>query len=118
MIRAMLAAFCFFVSLTTVAADPLAPPVTLPNGEAFAAWEVPLQFSRTYHVNSQHPQAADENPGTEALPFRTINRAAQVLQPGERVAIAAGVYRERVAPARGGSGPDRMISYEAAPGRT
>src|SRR6185369_10366267 len=30
--------------------------------------------------------------------------------------IMAGVYRERVAPARGGTGPGKMISYEAAPG--
>ena len=30
--------------------------------------------------------------------------------------IAEGVYREWVNPARGGSGPDKMISYEAAPG--
>src|SRR5206468_7163704 len=27
-----------------------------------------------------------------------------------------GVYRERIAPARGGTGPDGIISYEAAPG--
>jgi hypothetical protein len=32
--------------------------------------------------------------------------------------IAAGTYRECVRPARGGSSPDRMISYEAAPGAT
>ena len=30
--------------------------------------------------------------------------------------IAAGVYREAIHPARGGTGPDAMISYEAAPG--
>jgi len=41
---------------------------------------------------------------------------AQILQPGERVVIMTGVYRERVAPRRGGTGPDKMISYEAAPG--
>jgi hypothetical protein len=38
-----------------------------------------------------------------------------VLQPGERVVVAAGVYRERIKPARGGSGPAALISYEAAP---
>jgi hypothetical protein len=79
-------------------------------------WEVPLEFWKTYHVNQSHPDASDENPGTEKRPFRTINRAAQVLQPGERVVIASGTYRERVRPVRGGSGPAGMISYEAAPG--
>jgi len=94
----------------------LIPPVLLPNGEEFKTWQVPLNFTRTYHVNQAHPKASDENPGTEDLPFRTINCAAQVLQPGERVVIAAGTYRERVAPACGGAGPDCIISYEAAPG--
>jgi len=52
------------------------------------------------------------------LPYLTVNKAAQVLEPGERVVIMSGVYRERVSPARGGTGPDKMISYEAAPGAT
>ncbi len=45
-----------------------------------------------------------------------ISNAAEVLRPGERVIIASGTYRECVRPARGGSGPALMISYEAAPG--
>jgi len=32
------------------------------------------------------------------------------------VLVHEGVYRERVKPARGGTGPDAMICYEAAPG--
>ena len=67
-------------------------------------------------MDNQNPRAADSNPGTKELPFSTINKAAQVLQPGERVVIMTGVYRERVVPKRGGTGPDKMISYEAAPG--
>ncbi|MCR4412430.1 MAG: right-handed parallel beta-helix repeat-containing protein [Thermoguttaceae bacterium] len=94
----------------------LSPPVLLPNGQEFKTWEKPLAFSHTYYVNPSHPQSSDENPGTPERPLRTIDRAAQLLQPGQRVVIAAGTYRERVRPARGGSGPDRMISYEAAPG--
>ncbi len=92
--------------------------VLLPDGRPFVSWEKPLQFTRTYYVDNRHPRAADANPGTEELPFLTVNKAAQVLQPGERVVIMTGVYRERVDPARGGTGPDRMISYEAAPGAT
>ncbi len=49
-------------------------------------------------------------------PFRTINRSAQVVRPGERVWIHAGVYREMVEPRLAGEGPDRMIAYEAVPG--
>ncbi|MEW5977626.1 MAG: right-handed parallel beta-helix repeat-containing protein [Acidobacteriota bacterium] len=90
--------------------------VLLPDGKEFASWERPFRFSRTYYVDNRNPRAADANPGTEQLPFATIGKAAQVLQPGERVVIQTGVYREQVIPARGGTGPDGMISYEAAPG--
>jgi hypothetical protein len=90
--------------------------VLLPDGREFVSWEKPLEFSRTYYVDNRDPNAADSNPGTRELPFLTINKAAQVLGPGERVVILEGVYRERIDPARGGTGPDRMISYESAPG--
>ena len=89
---------------------------TLPSGAEFPSWEKPLRFTHTYYVNGQAANADDSGPGTEQHPFRTISRAAQILKPGERVVIAEGVYREFVRPARGGAGPDAMISYEAAPG--
>jgi hypothetical protein len=90
------------------------PDSQLPDGKQFEFWEKPFTASRTYYVNGA--TGSDENAGTQERPFKTINKAAQVLQPGERVIIAEGVYRERVDPARGGSGPDKLISYEAAPG--
>ncbi len=92
------------------------PPDRMPDGSTFRSWEQPLRFSRTYYVDGQAAGADDSGPGTKERPFRTIGKAAQILQPGERVVIAAGVYRECVRPARGGSGPSRMIGYEAAPG--
>jgi hypothetical protein len=99
-----------------IAAAQIPTGVVLPDGREFVSWEQPLQFTKTYYVDNRNPQASDSNPGTQNLPFLTINTAAQVLQPGERVVIASGVYRERVSPARGGTGPGKMISYEAAPG--
>ncbi|MFZ2054876.1 MAG: right-handed parallel beta-helix repeat-containing protein [Candidatus Aminicenantales bacterium] len=90
--------------------------VLLPDGREFVSWKRPIPFTKTYYVDNRNPLAADANPGTSELPFLTINRAAQVLQPGERVIIMTGVFRERIDPARGGTGADRMISYEAAPG--
>jgi len=94
----------------------LDPPVLLPDGTEFKTWEVPCTFARTYYVEAAHPKASDTNPGTKAEPFLTIGRAAEILRPGERVVVGQGVYRERVTPPRGGTGPDAMISYEAAPG--
>src|ERR1019366_6174368 len=88
----------------------------LPDGTDFLAWEQPLTFSKTYYVDNGSGRADDNGPGSSERPFRTISKAAQVLQPGERVVIASGIYRECVRPERGGTGADKMISYEAAPG--
>ncbi|KAA6457603.1 twin-arginine translocation signal domain-containing protein [Acidobacteria bacterium AB60] len=88
----------------------------LPDGTLYRSWEQPLTFSKTYYVDNSSKHADDRGPGSKTRPFQTINKAAQVLEPGERVVIASGTYRECVRPMRGGSGPDRMISYEAAPG--
>jgi hypothetical protein len=88
----------------------------LPDGSEFPRWEQPLTFTRTYYVDNGAPGADDTGPGDKERPFRTIGKAAEVLEPGERVVIAAGVYRECIRPARGGAGPAQMISYEAAPG--
>ena len=90
--------------------------VRLPDGKGYTSWEQPLKFTKTYYVDNNSAKADDNGPGTSARPFRTINKAAQVLQPGERVVIASGTYRECVRPVRGGTGPTQMISYEAAPG--
>ncbi len=88
----------------------------LPDGTEHVFWDQPLTFSKTYYVDNGSARADDSGPGTNDRPFGTIGKAAQVLQPGERVVIAAGTYREWVRPERGGTGADKMISYEAAPG--
>lgn len=101
-------------------AAPAAVPSSsrLPDGSDFVFWEKPLTFSRTYYVDANAARGDDKGPGTRERPFLTISRAAEILQAGERVVIAAGIYRELIRPARGGAGPERMISYEAAPGAT
>ena len=45
----------------------------------------------------------DNNPGTLALPFKTIQHAANIAQPGDTVFIRGGTYRETVTPARSGT---------------
>jgi len=58
----------------------------------------------------------DANAGTSASPFLTINKAAQVAQPGDSVIVHAGEYREWVQPARGGTGENARIVYTVARG--
>jgi hypothetical protein len=95
---------------------PVQPPVLLPDGSFFKTWEQPAEHRRTFFVAQGHAQASDENPGTEDRPWKTIGRAAAVLEPGDRVVVKEGLYREWVRPARGGTGPSRMITYQAAKG--
>lgn len=105
-----------FIHAQQSPAAGVATDARLPDGTEFSSWEQPLKFTKTYYVDNASAKADDNGPGTSMRPFRTINKAAQVLQPGERVVIAAGTYRECVRPVRGGTGPTQMISYEAAPG--
>jgi hypothetical protein len=67
-------------------------------------------FSTTWQVSKSG------NDASTAGPFLTINKAAQVAQPGDSVIVRAGEYREWVQPARGGSSESTRIVYKAAPG--
>jgi parallel beta-helix repeat protein len=69
----------------------------------------------TFHV-AQVTNASDKNSGSSELPFQTISRAATLARPGDMVIVHGGVYRECVRPVRGGTGPDKMITYQAAKG--
>ena len=66
-----------------------------------------------YHVAID---GADTNPGTKKSPLRTIQRAADLAQPGDEVIVHEGVYRERINPPRGGESDAKRIGYRAAPG--
>ena len=56
------------------------------------------------------------NAGTRRAPLRTIQRAADLAQPGDVITVHAGVYRERINPPRGGVSDQRRIVYQAARG--
>lgn len=85
----------------------------LPDGVYFETWETELQFLEELHVDAANPNASDENTGTQTQPFRSIQAAANLAEPGTKIVIHAGEYRECVRPQKGGTGPDKMISYEA-----
>ncbi|HEU5071503.1 MAG TPA: carbohydrate-binding protein [Verrucomicrobiae bacterium] len=58
----------------------------------------------------------DANAGAQNTPFRTIQHAADLAQPGDVITVHEGVYRERVTPPRGGTSDKQRIVYRAAPG--
>lgn len=66
-----------------------------------------------YHVSIQ---GDDQAKGTADHPFRTISRAAALAMAGDTVVVHAGVYREWVNPANGGTEEHRIIYRSAGDG--
>jgi alpha-N-arabinofuranosidase len=62
------------------------------------------------------PSGDDANPGTQAAPLRTIQRGADLAEPGDVITVHAGVYRQRISPPRAGESDTKRIIYQAAPG--
>lgn len=82
----------------------------------FAQWDDLTIYSKEYVVDQRHRNASDTNPGTYDMPLKTINRALELVLPGEKVLIHTGIYREKLIPLRGGKSENKMISIVAAPG--
>ncbi len=76
------------------------------------AWSVAASATE-YHVAKD---GKDSNGGTPGAPLLTIQRAADLAQPGDTITVHRGVYRERVNPPRGGESAAKRIVYRAAPG--
>ncbi|MBD3420196.1 MAG: T9SS type A sorting domain-containing protein [Chitinivibrionales bacterium] len=76
------------------------------------AFSASLLSAATYYVATE---GSNSNPGTRKQPFRTIQHAADRMQPGDVCAIRQGIYFEEVVPPRSGE-PGRPIQFEAYPG--
>ncbi len=59
--------------------------------------------------------AERDGDGTETAPFRHINDAARVAQPGDEVLVAPGVYREYVNPQYAGTEDARIVYRSTEP---
>ena len=59
----------------------------MPDGSEFEFWECDTQYERELYVACNDPAASDDNDGSIAAPFKTINRAAAEAAPGIRVVI-------------------------------
>lgn len=53
-----------------------------------------------YFVDNQHPSSSNSNPGTQALPWRTIQHGADNTPAGNSLIVKAGDYPETVTIAR------------------
>jgi Protein of unknown function (DUF1565) len=68
----------------------------------------------TYYVSTS---GNDNNPGTMAVPFRTISKAATVATAGATVYVMGGVYNEFVTLANSGT-VGSPITFQSYPGQT
>jgi alpha-N-arabinofuranosidase len=59
----------------------------------------------------------DTQDGSASKPLLTITAAAAMAQPGDKITVRAGVYREHVNPPRGGTSDKARITYQAAAGQ-
>jgi hypothetical protein len=78
---------------------------------------VPLPAQATGNVYYVAKNGSNSNPGTEAQPWLTIQKAASTLVAGDTVYVKAGTYREQVRPKNSGSAGN-VITYAAYPGNT
>ncbi len=70
-----------------------------------------------FYVDTSHPSASDSNPGTEALPFKTISTAVKAVSAGDTVYVKAGTYDERQTIAIAANGTiDNYITIRNYPG--
>ncbi len=60
------------------------------------------------------PNGSDENPGTIDRPFKTVQKCAEIVQPGKICWLREGTYRETVKPAVSGTNkePITFAAYE------
>ena len=58
------------------------------------------------------PNGSDSNPGTQERPFKTVQKCADVAEPGITCLLRSGIYREAVRPSSSGTAEEPII-FEA-----
>jgi parallel beta-helix repeat protein len=94
----------FQISLAVLTACTINNPWVAPTPTVIPA----VPEGQHYYVSTN---GNDANPGTNTLPFQTINRAANVAKAGDVVLIQAGIYYEDVIPLQSGE-PGKYITYQ------
>jgi Right handed beta helix region len=88
---------------------PPAPP--LDDGDALPA-RLPPSTGQTFYVATT---GSDSNPGTLEAPWRNVQHALDVLQPGQRALVRGGTYAESLGVDRAGTAA-ATITIENYPG--
>lgn len=83
---------------------------------AFAKDELSPNKTSLHHEYHVSVNGNDTNDGSASKPLKTITAAADRAMPGDIITVHAGVYREQIAPPRGGNSEQERIVYQAAKG--
>ncbi|MCD4697098.1 MAG: hypothetical protein K8S16_12750, partial [Bacteroidales bacterium] len=89
--------------------------ILFPMSIIFVVLALTSAYGATYYVDAS--DGNDSNPGTEAQPWLTIQKAANTLIAGDTVYIEEGIYNEQVIPQNSGSDGNYIV-YLAYPGDT
>ncbi|MFC1604783.1 LamG-like jellyroll fold domain-containing protein, partial [Planctomycetota bacterium] len=86
---------------------------------SFTTMPADVSSAATYYVSPYERVASDNNPGTEARPFKTIGKATPLLRPGDTLLIRAGIYRETVILSQSGTAtkPIKIMAYPGDEGK-
>lgn len=84
----------------------------LPGGPGPVSSILPPSTGAVYYVSTS---GSDSNPGTVAAPWKTVQKALNTLQPGQRALVRAGTYAANLRMSRAGT-PSAPITVEAYPG--
>lgn len=94
--------------MTTSPTRSAATVLTIALGLISGLFAAPARAA-TYYVSTMGDDGA---PGTQTLPWRTIQKAAESLKPGDTAVVMAGTYREQVFVESQGL-PDRPVTLRA-----
>lgn len=72
------------------------------------AWGLALPLQATTYYTAV--DGDDAHPGTAEWPWRTIQKAAITLHPGDTVIVREGIYDERITTLRGGTNEASRIT--------
>ncbi|MEL6579228.1 MAG: DUF5123 domain-containing protein, partial [Cyanobacteria bacterium J06621_12] len=75
----------------------------------FACLAVSKNDQSSYYVATN---GSDDNPGTLSRPFKTIQKCAELVQPGSTCWLRGGIYRETVTPKASGTS-NKSIAFAA-----
>lgn len=92
------------ITTQTTAAAASTPASIAASAPASTAAAAAASIYNLYVV----PSGSDANTGTQASPFRTINKAASVAKPGTTVHVAAGTYNGNVSTQASGTAANRI----------